>query len=147
MKIRERGCKDAQVRGRQKINERRETRDNKMKHHENPKINAKEKVYEEKKRSIWSSRVKKGGRWGPDQHRLLRSLVRTKVASIHPLLRRRASLAYTRRWWGILSIGAQTVAADCILGRDSPVPAPTTVLPLASVLPLIDVGTEPSRMR
>jgi hypothetical protein len=88
-----------------------------------------------------------GGRWGPDQHRLLRSLVRTKVASIHPLLRRRASLAYTRRWWGILSIGAQTVAADCILGRDSPVPAPTTVLPLASVLPLIDVGTEPSRMR
>ena len=88
-----------------------------------------------------------GGRWRPDQHRLLRSLVRTKVASIHPLLRRRASLAYTRRWWGILSIGAQTVAADCILGRDSPVPAPTTVLPLASVLPLIDVGTAPSRMR
>ena len=87
-----------------------------------------------------------GGRWGPDQHRLLRSLVRTKVASIHPLLRRRAALAYTRRWWSILSIGAQTVAADCILGRDSPVPAPTTVLPLASVLPLLDVGTEPSRM-
>ena len=47
---------------------------------------------------------------------------------------------------GILSIGAQTVAADCILGRDSPVPTPTTVLPLASVLPLLDVGTEPSRM-
>ena len=88
-----------------------------------------------------------GGRWGPDQHRLLRSLVRTKVASIHPLLRRRASLAYTRRWWGILSIGAQTVAADCILGRESPVPAPTSALPLASVLPLIDIGTEPSRMR
>ena len=69
------------------------------------------------------------------------------MASIHPLLRRRAALAYTRRWWGILSIGAQTVATDFILGRDSPVPAPTTVLPLASVLPLIDVGTEPSRMR
>ena len=88
-----------------------------------------------------------GGRWGPDQHRLLRSLVRTKVASIHPLLRRQASLAYTRRWWGILSIGAQTVAADCILGRESPVPAPTSAMPLASVLPLIDIGTEPSRMR
>ena len=88
-----------------------------------------------------------GGRWGPDQHRLLRSLVRTKVASIHPLLRRRAALAYTRRWWSILSIGVQTVAADCILARDSPVPAPTTVLPLASVLPLLDVGTEPSRMQ
>ena len=38
-----------------------------------------------------------GKRWGPDQHRLLRSLVRTKVASIHPLLRRRAALACTRR--------------------------------------------------
>ena len=88
----------------------------------------------------------KGGRWGPDQHRLLRSLVRTKVASIHPLLRRRAALADTRRWWSILFIGAQSVVADCILCRDSPVPTPTTVLPLASVLPLLDVGTEPSRM-
>ena len=49
MKIRERGCKDAQVRGRQKINERRrENRDNQMKQHENPKINAKEEVGKEK---------------------------------------------------------------------------------------------------
>ena len=89
---------------------------------------------------------KRGGRWGPDQQRPLRSLVRTKVASIHPLLRRRAALADTRRWWSILFIGAQSVVADCILCRDSPVPTPTTVLPLASVLPLLDVGTEPSRM-
>ena len=35
---------------RQKTNERRKNRDNNMKHHENPKINAKEKVHEEKKR-------------------------------------------------------------------------------------------------
>ena len=87
-----------------------------------------------------------GGRWGPDQYRLLRSLGRTKVASIHPLLRRRAALAYTRRWWSILSIGARTVAADCILGRDSPVPTSTTALHLASVLPLLDVGSELSRV-
>ena len=86
------------------------------------------------------------GRWGPGQHRLLRSLVLTKVASIHPLLRRRAALAYMRRWWSILPIGAQTVAADCILGRDSPVSTPTAVRPLASVLPLLDVGTEASRV-
>ena len=59
MKIRERGCKDAQVRGRQKINERRETRDNKMKHHENPKINAKEKVYEETKRKGTKAKLKR----------------------------------------------------------------------------------------
>ena len=87
-----------------------------------------------------------GGRWGPDQYRLIRSLVRAKVASIHPLLRRRSALAYTGRWRSILSIGAQTVAADCILGRYSPVPTPATVLPLASVLPSLDVGTETSRV-
>ena len=87
-----------------------------------------------------------GGRWGPDQFRLIRDLVRIKVAPIHPLLRRRAALAYTRRFWSILSIGAQTVAADCILKRDSPVPTNDIVMPLASVLPFDDVGPEPSRM-
>ena len=49
MKDRERGCKDALVRGRQKINERRENTGNNMNRHENPKTNAKEEVYEEKK--------------------------------------------------------------------------------------------------
>lgn len=87
-----------------------------------------------------------GGRWGPDQFRLIRSLVRTKVAPIHPLLRRRAALAYTRRWWSILSIGAQTVAADCILGQDSPVPTPDCAVPVATVLSLVDAAPEPSRM-
>ena len=47
-----------------------------------------------------------GGRWGPDQFRLVRDMVRLKVAPIHPVLRRSAALAYTRRWWHILSIGA-----------------------------------------
>ena len=87
-----------------------------------------------------------GGRWGPDQFRLVRDMVRLKVAPIHPLLRRSAALAYKRRWWGILSIGAQTVAADCILGQDSPIPTPDTLVPLASVLPLADIAPEPSRM-
>ena len=43
---------DAQVRGRQKIGERRENRTYKYKvrHHANPKIKAKEKVEQEKKR-------------------------------------------------------------------------------------------------
>ena len=59
-----------------------------------------------------------GGRWGPDQFRSVRDLVRVKVALIHSLLRRSAALAYTRRWWHILSIGAETVAADRILGQD-----------------------------
>ena len=48
MKVRESGCRDALVRGRQKINERSEYKGNNMKRHENPKINAKEEVGKEK---------------------------------------------------------------------------------------------------
>ena len=87
-----------------------------------------------------------GGRWGPDQFRLIRDLIRVKVAPTHPLLRRRAALAYKRRFWSILSIGAQTVAADVILRRDSPVPTTDVAMPIATVLSLLDVGPEPSRM-
>ena len=87
-----------------------------------------------------------GGRWGPDQFRLVRDMVRLKVAPIHPLLRRSAALAYTRRWWHVLSIGAQTVAADCILGQDSPIPTSDTDLPLATVLTLAKIAPESSRI-
>ena len=87
-----------------------------------------------------------GGRRGPDQFRLISDLVQVKVAPTHKLLRRRAALAYTRCFWSILSIGQQTVAADCILRRDSPVPTTEATMPLASVLSLLDVGAEPSRM-
>ena len=84
-----------------------------------------------------------GGRWGPDQFRLVRDLVRLKI---HPLLRRSAALRYTRRWWHILSLGAQTVAADCILGHDSPIPTPETVMPLATVLSLAEITPDSSRL-
>ena len=47
-----------------------------------------------------------GGRWGPDVFEVMRDLVRLKVAPLHPLLRRSAALAYTRRWWSILAMGA-----------------------------------------
>ena len=49
---------------------------------------------------------------------VINDLVRLKVAPIHPLLRRAAALAYTRRWWSILAMGAQSAAIDCIFGRD-----------------------------
>ena len=51
-----------------------------------------------------------GGRWGPDVHEVISDLVRLKVAPLHPLLRRSAALAYTRRWWSILAMGAQSAA-------------------------------------
>ena len=90
-----------------------------------------------------------GGRWGPDQFRLVRDLVRLKVAPIHPLLRRSAALGYTRRWWHILSLGAQAVAAGCVLGHDSPLPTPDTDMPLATILSLqslAEITPESSRL-
>ena len=57
------------------------------------------------------------GRWGPDVLAVINDLVRLKVAPSHPLLRRSAALAYTRRWWSILAMGTQSAAIDCIFGR------------------------------
>ena len=88
-----------------------------------------------------------GGRWGPNVFAVIRDLVRVKVAPLHPLLRRSAALAYTRRWWSILAMGTQTAAIDCIMGRDPQVWVPTGSPPLASVLAWADVAPEPSRMR
>ena len=58
-----------------------------------------------------------GGRWGPDVFAVVSDLVRLKVAPLHPLLRRSAALAYSRRWWRILAMGAQSAAIDCIFGQ------------------------------
>ena len=88
-----------------------------------------------------------GGRWGPDVFAVMNDLVRLKVAPLHPLLRRSAALAYTRRWWSILAMGAQSAAIDCILGRDPQVWVPHGEPPLAAVLADADVAPEPSRMR
>ena len=90
--------------------------------------------------------VEEGGRWGDDVHRLVKDLVKLKTVGVHPLLRRAAALAYTRRWWSLLSVGVQTAAVDCILGRDSPPGVHGTVPSLANVLTMADVPPEPSRM-
>ena len=88
-----------------------------------------------------------GGRWGPDVFTVVADLVKLKVAPLHPLLRRSAALAYTRRWWAILAMGAQSAAVDCILDRAPQVWVPEEVPPLASVLAWADVAPEPSRIR
>ena len=87
-----------------------------------------------------------GGRWGPDVFRVVNDLVRLKVAPLHPLLRRSAALAYTRRWWSILAMGAQSAAIDCILGRDPQVWVPHGEPPLATVLADADIAPEPSQI-
>ena len=87
-----------------------------------------------------------GGRWGPEVFTVVRDLVRLKVAPLHPLLRRSAALAYTRRWWSILAMGAQSAAIDCILGKDPQVWVPHGAPSLASVLAEADIAPEPSRL-
>ena len=87
-----------------------------------------------------------GGRWGPDVFEVINDLVRLKVAPLHPLLRRSAALAYTRRWWSILAMGAQSAAIDCIFGRDPQVWVPHRPPPLATVLAEADIAPEPSRV-
>ena len=87
-----------------------------------------------------------GVRWGPDVFRVVEDLVRLKVAPLHPLLRRSAALAYTRKWWAILATGAQSAAIDCILGQDPQVWVPRGAPPLAVDLAWADVAPEPSRL-
>ena len=87
-----------------------------------------------------------GGRWGPDVFKVVDNLVKLKVAPLHPLLRRSAALAYTRKWWAILAMGAQSAAIDCVFGQDSPACIPQEGPPLASVLAWADVAPEPSRI-
>ena len=88
-----------------------------------------------------------GGRWGPDVFKVVEDLVKLKVAPLHPLLRRSAALAFTRKWWAILAMGAQSAAVDCVLGRDPQVWVPQEAQPLSSVLAWADSAPEPSRIR
>ena len=76
----------------------------------------------------------------------MNDLVRLKVAPLHPLLRRSAALAYTRRWWSILAMGTQSAAIDCILGRDPQVWVPHGKPPLAAVSADADIAPVPSRV-
>ena len=87
-----------------------------------------------------------GGQWGPDVFEVISDLVRLKVAPLHPMLRRSAALAYTRKWWAILATGAQSAAIDCILGQDPQVWVPHGAPPLAVDLAWADVAPEPSRL-
>ena len=87
-----------------------------------------------------------GGRWGPDVFEVVNELVRLKVAPLHPLLRRSAALAFSRRWWSMLAMGTQSAAIDCVFGQDSPPCIPQDAPPLASVLAWADIAPEPSRM-
>ena len=87
-----------------------------------------------------------GGRCGSDGFKVVEDLVKLKVAPLHSLLRRSAALAYTRRWWAILAMGAQSAAVDCVLCRDPLVWTPQEEPSLSSVLSWADIAPEPSRV-
>ena len=112
-----------------------------QKHNKYPELAASDRVH------FVVLACEEGGRWGPDVHRVVRDLVRLKVAPLHPLLRRSAALAYSRRWWSILAMGSQSAAIDCILGQGSQVWIPRGEPPLGLVLADADVAPEPSRIR
>ena len=109
-------------------------------HEKNPELVASDRVH------YVVLACEEGGRWGPDVFTVMNDLVRLKVAPLHPLLRRSAALAYTRRWWSILAMGAQSAAIDCILGRDPQVWVPHGEPPLATVLADADIAPAPSRL-
>ena len=111
-----------------------------QKHNNYPELLASDRVH------FVTLACEEGGRWGPDVFAVVQDLVRLKVAPLHPLLRRSAALAFSRRWWSILAMGSQSAAIDCILGRDPQVWIPHGSPPLASVLACADVAPEPSRM-
>ena len=88
-----------------------------------------------------------GGRWSPGVYRAVKDSMDLKTAPLHLLLRRSAALAYTKRWWGILSVGAQTAAIDWILGQDSPVTLQGQDPSLATVFQWADLAPALSRLR
>ena len=58
-----------------------------------------------------------GGRWHETARGMVSRLVQTRVQTVHPLLRRAAALAYSRRWWSLLSVALQHTVASSLLDK------------------------------
>ena len=58
-----------------------------------------------------------GGRWGRDSLQLVRLLAKQKARAAPALLRRSAELAWTNRWWGLLSVAAQDALMATLTGE------------------------------
>ena len=56
-----------------------------------------------------------GGRWHDTAQGMVSRLVRTRVATVTPLLRRAAALAFSRRWWSLLAVALQRTVASSLL--------------------------------
>ena len=58
-----------------------------------------------------------GGRWHETARGMVSRLVHTRTQTVHPILRRAAALAYTRRWWSLLSVALQHTVAMSLLDK------------------------------
>ena len=59
---------------------------------------------------------KVGGRWDDQAVAFVRRLARLRSRQAPPLLRAAARAAYSRRWWGLLSVAVQDAVAATLLG-------------------------------
>ena len=77
-----------------------------------------------------------GGRWNQESLDLVRQLAAYKAGESPPLLRRSVELAWTDRWWSLLSIAVQSAFAASLLAS----PGPGIVLDTpASPVPDVDL--------
>jgi hypothetical protein len=75
-----------------------------------------------------------GGRWGPDSLKLVAQLAKQKARAAPALLRGAARAAWLARWWGLLSVAAQSALAATLRG------APALALGGASGEDELDLG-------
>ena len=61
-------------------------------------------------------RCEVGGRWDDQAVAFVRRLARVRSRQALPLLRAAARAAYSRRWWGLLSVAVQDAVAATLLG-------------------------------
>ena len=60
------------------------------------------------------------GRWSPEASALVRDLACLKAREAAPVLRDAAKQAWSRRWWSLVSVGAQRAVAEALLARAGP---------------------------
>ena len=55
------------------------------------------------------------GRWSADAISLIRDLARLKAREAPPVLRAAVQQAWSRRWWGLVSVGCQRAVGEALL--------------------------------
>ena len=67
---------------------------------------------------LLSLSVETYGRWGPDSLQLVRQLAKYKNAQHTEILQQSITLAYSKRWWSLLSVALQKAIAGAILRQE-----------------------------